>query len=94
MKTYSFFAQAAKANLVSPGFEQCRIETDIGLQINVLTGGQGSPLLMLHGHPQTHAMWHKVAPALAERHALMLAELRGYGDSSKPKAGNRWALLR
>jgi haloacetate dehalogenase len=39
---------------------------------------------LLHGHPQTHAIWHKVAPALAERFTLVLADLRGYGDSSKP----------
>jgi haloacetate dehalogenase len=66
------------------GFVQRFIETDAGVQINVLTGGEGPPLLLLHGHPQTHAMWHRVAPALAAHHALVLADLRGYGDSSKP----------
>ena len=67
-----------------PGFSIQDIATDDGVQIRVRTGGQGAPLLMLHGHPQTHAIWHKVAPALAERCTLVLADLRGYGDSSKP----------
>ena len=67
-----------------PGFSTQDIATDDGVQIRVRTGGQGTPLLLLHGHPQTHAIWHKVAPALAERCTLVLADLRGYGDSSKP----------
>jgi haloacetate dehalogenase len=67
-----------------PGFERRQIPTDDGVQINARIGGQGPALLLLHGHPQTHAIWHKVAPALAERHTLVLADLRGYGDSSKP----------
>jgi haloacetate dehalogenase len=45
---------------------------------------QGPPLLLLHGHPQTHAMWHKVAPELAKRFKLVLMDLRGYGDSDRP----------
>jgi haloacetate dehalogenase len=47
--------------------------------------GDGPPLLLLHGYPQTHAMWHRVAPALAERFTVVCADLRGYGDSSKPE---------
>jgi haloacetate dehalogenase len=47
-------------------------------------GGSGPPVLLLHGHPQTHVMWHHVAPRLAERHTVVCADLRGYGDSSKP----------
>ncbi len=47
-------------------------------------GGSGPPLLLLHGNPQTHAMWHAVAPALAERFALVCPDLRGYGGSFKP----------
>jgi haloacetate dehalogenase len=47
---------------------------------------EGPPLLLLHGHPQTHAMWHKVAPELAKRFKLVLMDLRGYGDSSRPEA--------
>jgi haloacetate dehalogenase len=46
--------------------------------------GEGPPLLMLHGYPQTHVIWHKVAPALASRYHVICADLRGYGDSSRP----------
>jgi haloacetate dehalogenase len=67
-----------------PGFQAHDVETDAGVRIHAVTGGEGPPLLLLHGHPQTHAIWHKVAPALAQRFSLVLADLRGYGDSSKP----------
>lgn len=60
------------------------IATDDGVTIHVRVGGQGPPLLLLHGHPQTHAIWHKVAPALAQHFTLVMADLRGYGDSSRP----------
>jgi haloacetate dehalogenase len=49
-------------------------------------GVQGAPLLLLHGHPQTHAMWNRVAPALTEHFTLVLMDLRGYGDSGRPAA--------
>src|ERR671931_2061570 len=52
--------------------------------IRVRHGGSGPPLLLLHGHPQTHAMWHKIAPRLAQDFTVVAADLRGYGDSSKP----------
>ena len=52
--------------------------------IRVRHGGSGPPLLLLHGHPQTHAMWHKVAPRLAQSFTVVAADLRGYGGSSKP----------
>jgi haloacetate dehalogenase len=52
--------------------------------IRVRYGGSGPPLLLLHGHPQTHAMWHLVAPGLAEQFTVVAADLRGYGESSKP----------
>ncbi len=68
-----------------PGFETRDIETDAGVRIHARIGGDGPPMLLLHGHPQTHAIWHKVAPALAERFTLVLCDLRGYGDSSKPE---------
>lgn len=69
-----------------PGFEQRRLDVD-GVELNCRVGGQGPALLLLHGHPQTHVMWHRVAPRLAERFTLVVADLRGYGDSAKPDAG-------
>ena len=68
-----------------PGFRRFSIETDSATIAGVV-GGSGPPLLLLHGHPQTHAIWHKVAPALAERFTVVACDLRGYGDSSKPEA--------
>ncbi|OWT63543.1 alpha/beta fold hydrolase [Candidimonas nitroreducens] len=52
--------------------------------IHAVTGGSGPALLLLHGHPQTKAIWHRVAPTLAESYTVVAADLRGYGDSSKP----------
>jgi haloacetate dehalogenase len=66
-----------------PGFQARRIRTS-GAEINVLTKGNGRPLLLIHGHPETHLTWHKIAPALAEEYTVVLPDLRGYGDSSKP----------
>ena len=65
------------------GFTSRRIKTS-GAEIALVQGGSGPPLLLLHGYPQTHAIWHKVAPRLAERFTLVIPDLRGYGDSSKP----------
>jgi haloacetate dehalogenase len=66
-----------------PGFATRRIATS-GAEIHCAVGGNGPPLLLLHGYPQTHAMWHRIAPRLAERYTVVCADLRGYGDSSKP----------
>jgi haloacetate dehalogenase len=68
------------------GFERRQIKT-AGATINVLQGGKGPPVLLLHGYPQTHVMWHKIAPRLANDFSLVLPDLRGYGDSSKPPDG-------
>jgi haloacetate dehalogenase len=65
------------------GFKPARIETSAAT-INLVQGGEGPPLLLLHGYPQTHVMWHKVAPLLAPHFTLVCPDLRGYGDSSKP----------
>jgi len=55
-----------------------------GVNLNVVTGGAGPPLFLLHGFPQTQLIWHRVAPALAERYALVIPDLRGYGGSDAP----------
>jgi haloacetate dehalogenase len=68
------------------GFERLSIET-AGATINVAHGGSGPPVLLLHGWPQTLTQWHLVAPVLAERFTVVLADLRGHGDSSKPQGG-------
>ncbi|MFS2007107.1 alpha/beta fold hydrolase [Duganella sp. CT11-25] len=66
-----------------PHFERHTVDVG-GIHINCIKGGSGPALLLLHGHPQTHAIWHKVAPQLAERYTVIAADLRGYGDSGKP----------
>ncbi|UCE90309.1 MAG: alpha/beta hydrolase [Pseudomonadota bacterium] len=68
-----------------PGFEQQSIDVGNCVEIAATVGGSGPPLLLLHGHPQTRALWYRVAGQLAERYTLVAADLRGYGDSSKPK---------
>lgn len=64
-------------------FETVQIKTS-GAEINLVHGGSGPPLLLLHGYPQTHVMWHKLAPRLAQNFHVICPDLRGYGDSSKP----------
>ncbi|MGE3935731.1 MAG: alpha/beta fold hydrolase [Rhodospirillaceae bacterium] len=55
------------------------------VKIRAAIGGSGPPVLLLHGYPQTHAIWHKVAPRLAQRYTVVATDLRGYGDSGKPE---------
>lgn len=64
-------------------FRQVRVDTG-EVTINAVGGGQGQPLLLLHGYPQTHVIWHKIAPRLADHFTVIAADLRGYGDSGKP----------
>ncbi len=66
-----------------PGFRLLDVATS-GARIRVRVGGEGPPLLLLHGYPQTHIMWRRIAPALAQRFTLVCPDLRGYGDSGKP----------
>jgi haloacetate dehalogenase len=68
---------------VFEGFSHDNIRTSEAT-INVRFGGSGPPVLLLHGHPQTHIIWHRVAPTLAKEYTVVCADLRGYGDSSKP----------
>jgi len=71
---------------VFESFEKLRVETSRAV-INLVRAGNGPPLLLLHGYPQTLAMWHLVAPRLAEHFTVVAADLRGYGASSKPEGG-------
>jgi len=64
-------------------FESHTVHRD-GVSLHTRVGGLGPPLLLLHGHPQSMAMWHRVAPTLAQHFTLVLMDLRGYGDSSRP----------
>lgn len=68
------------------GFETRRVETS-GATIHARIGGRGPPLLLLHGYPQSHLMWRRIAPALAAHFTVVAADLRGYGDSAKPPGG-------
>ncbi|MGH6912247.1 MAG: alpha/beta fold hydrolase, partial [Geminicoccales bacterium] len=65
------------------GFEIRDVRT-AGTTIHARIGGSGPPLLLLHGYPQSHVMWHRVAPALGERFTVVCPDLRGYGDSGRP----------
>jgi len=76
--------------LLFPGFDADEVSTT-GATIRTLRAGSGPPLLLLHGYPQTHAIWHKIASQLAERFSVVLTDLRGYGDSGKPDGGLRHA---
>ena len=71
-------------NPLFPDFESHWIEVN-GVKIMTRKGGSGRPLLLLHGHPQTHAIWHRVAQQLAKSFTVVMTDLRGYGDSSKPQ---------
>lgn len=66
-----------------PGFTRSRFQVS-GAHINYIRAGTGAPVLLLHGYPQTHACWHRIAPRLAQHYTVICADLRGYGDSSKP----------
>jgi haloacetate dehalogenase len=74
---------SARSRDLFPGFRAFDLATS-GTSIHGVVGGSGPPLLLLHGYPQTHALWHKVAGVLADRFTIVAADLRGYGDSGKP----------
>lgn len=67
-----------------PGFRLLDVAVP-GSRVRLRTGGEGPPLLLLHGYPQTHALWHAVAARLRSRYTIIAADLRGYGDSAKPE---------
>lgn len=70
------------------GFQEMNVDGR-GARIHLRMGGTGPPLLLLHGYPQTHVIWHRVAPRLAEAFTVIAPDLRGYGDSSAPPGGPR-----
>src|SRR5262245_47580616 len=80
------FRQTEASSKFFPGFKAWKIQTS-GATINGVIGGQGPPVLLLHGAPQTHISWRLVAPKLASEYTVVAADLRGYGDSSKPPDG-------
>jgi haloacetate dehalogenase len=73
-----------------PGFKPFKVQTT-GAVINGVIGGQGPPVLLLHGAPQSHITWRMVAPKLAANYTVIVTDLRGYGDSSKPADGEEHA---
>jgi haloacetate dehalogenase len=76
-------AGTAASAVLLPGFEYRRMDVE-GVTISCAVRGAGPPLLLLHGYPENHLIWREVAPVLAEDHTVVLADLRGYGDSGKP----------
>ena len=72
------------------GFKHDKVQTS-GALINVVRGGDGPPMLLIHGAPQSHVSWHIVAPQFAKDHTVIMPDLRGYGDSSKPADGENHA---
>src|SRR5712671_7653000 len=77
---------SAEVAALFPGFEHLDMRTS-GAVIRLRHGGSGPPLLLLHGNPQNHTCWYKVAAKLAEHFHVVLPDLRGYGDSSLPAPG-------
>ena len=82
-------ATALDAKLL-PGFKVQKVKTT-GATLHAVVGGSGPPLLLIHGAPLTHLSWFKVAPELAKNYTVVAADLRGYGDSSKPEDGENHA---
>jgi haloacetate dehalogenase len=89
MQTAPVLAQAVETRPIDffPSFRRQTIQTS-GTIINVVIGGSGPPVLLLHGYPQTHVEWRKIAPELAKSYTLVIPDLRGYGDSGKPADGD------
>lgn len=82
--------EPAWKRLFPPGFRNERIKTS-GAEINTVIGGSGPPVLLFHGAPQSLITWRLIAPDLAKEYTLVMCDLRGYGDSSKPPDGENHA---
>jgi haloacetate dehalogenase len=85
-RLYTSSPAQSEAAKFFPAFKTFSVQTS-GAMINGVIGGQGPPLLLLHGAPQTHISWRLVAPQLAKEFTIVATDLRGYGDSSKPPDG-------
>ena len=71
-----------------PGYERFDFETAAGVRIHGARAGSGAAILLLHGHPQSHSTWDRVAPRLVDAgYCVVATDLRGYGDSSRPPGG-------
>src|SRR4051812_14049332 len=79
-------AESGNAYLFAGNFKSFKVKTS-GAEINGVIGGKGPPVLLLHGYPQSHVSWSLVAPELAKDYTVVVTDLRGYGDSSKPPSG-------
>jgi haloacetate dehalogenase len=82
--------QSDTTRFFPPGFKAMKVQTS-GATINLVTGGSGPPLLLLHGAPMSHISWRLVAPELMKHYTIVASDLRGYGDSSKPPDGENHA---
>jgi haloacetate dehalogenase len=82
------FSPVGESGFLS-GFSLLDFATSSDVKIRFAIGGSGPALLLIHGHPQTHVTWRKIAPELARRFTVVAPDLRGYGDSSKPEGGER-----
>ena len=78
-------AASADAIALMAGLQPRQVVVDEGVALHAWVGGQGPALLLVHGHPQTSVIWHRIVPTLARHFTLVIADLRGYGDSSKPQ---------
>ena len=77
-----------------PGFRHETLAVGGGVDIHAVVGPpKGPALLLLHGYPQTHVIWHRVGPRLAERFTVVASDLRGYGDSGKPATDRKSTRL-
>jgi haloacetate dehalogenase len=76
-------SEASQAPAPFAGFEPLDVPTTRGV-VHAVVGGSGPPLLLLHGYPESHVMWHAAAPVLADRHTVVVADLAGYGASFRP----------
>ncbi len=84
MKENADFIRGRGESPFIPGFQLMDVALENGITLRAAVGGQGEPLVLLHGHPQNHVTWRKIAPVLARHFTVIMPDIRGYGDSAKP----------